>query len=291
MTRVDYGLGCQMPVADWVHLNRIGVFADPALREYVAPFPPRDLMHNVSGLTSEADFASHGADFFVALSQASPRRLTEFRRLLDFGCGCGRLARMLKGHPYDVSGCDIDRRHVEWVRKNLSYMDVKLSPVRPPIPFHDAEFDAIISISVFSHLNERSQDEFLAELSRVCKPAGHLFITVHGPRALHRAITETPIRDMLCMPDDLFQAAQVAFAQGRHAFIRQEGHLTTRDGGSWSLKKLVARKAISTPFEYGITFLPEGYVRQHWARWFEVLDYRSGALHDFQDIVVLTPKK
>lgn len=282
MNEIDYELGCRMPVKDWIWLNRTGVFEEPSLMKYVSPFPPPQLMQNVSGLTSEKDFASHGGDIYTALSAASPKPLSEYDGILDFGCGCGRLARMFKGHPYKVSGCDIDRRHIEWVNQKLTHVSAAVSSVHPPIPYADNEFEAIISISIFTHLNEKSQDEFLSELHRVCRPGGYLFLTVHGEQALSRAINEKSIRDMISVDEDRFQKARSEFAKGRHAFILQHGHLTTTDG---------KHSLINEPFEYGITFIPEQYVRAHWSRWFDVLDYRHGAIHSFQDIVVLAPKK
>lgn len=131
-------------------------------------------------------------------------------------------------------------------------------------------------ITIFTHLNEKSQDEFLSELHRVCRPGGYLFLTVHGEQALSRAINEKRIREMISVDEDGFQNARSAFAEGRHAFIPQEGHL---------------KKLINEPFEYGITFIPEQYIMAHWSRWFDIKDYRHGAIHKFQDIVVLTPKK
>ena len=210
----DYSLGCKLPVAEWVHLNRTAIFANPALRNYVSPFPPKVLMQNTSGLTSESDFASHGTHFWTAFSQASPKPLSEFASILDFGCGCGRLARMFKGHPGRIAGCDIDQRHVEWCSAALEYMETKLSSVCPPIPFADNDFEAVISISVFTHLNESSSEQFLQELARVCCPDGILFLTVHGRRALDRAISEPPIRAMLDVREDLFQAARQKFSKG-----------------------------------------------------------------------------
>lgn len=285
----DYSLGCKLPVDEWVHLNRTAVFNNPALRDYVSPFPPQALMQNTSGLTNESDFASHGADFWIALSKASLKPFSEFVSILDFGCGCGRLARMFKGHPGYIAGCDIDHRHVEWCSAALGHMETKLSSVRPPIPFADNEFEAVISISIFTHLTESSQDQFLQELARVCRPDGLLFLTIHGSRALDRAISDPPIRALLDMREDLFQAARQKFADGQHAFILQQGHLTTV--GNPTQQELLTEKVISDPFEYGITFIPENYLRTHWAQWFDLVDYRVGALHDFQDIVVLRPKK
>lgn len=235
---MDYAMGCRLPVDDWVWLNRIGAFQYSSLRRYVSPFPPPELMQNVSGLINEKDFASHGADFYIALSQASSIPLSQYESVLDFGCGCGRLARLFKGHPGEVHGCDIDYRHIEWVRQNLTFMNAEL--------------------------------------------------TVHGEQALTRAISEPSIREMLWMEEDHFQRARREFAHGKHAFILQRGHLTTID----SEKSASQNNAIiEEPFEYGITFIPESYIKDHWGRWFDVVDYRHGALHSFQDIVVLRPKK
>lgn len=283
----DYSLGCRLPAAQWADLNRSAVFNDSSLRRYVGPFPPAELMQNTTGLTREIDFAAHGADFWMALSHAAPKPLSEFSSVLDFGCGCGRLARMFVGHPGRLAGCDIDRRHVEWCASAIGNMQTKLSSVVPPIPFVDDEFELVISISIFTHLNEHSQDLFLAELARVCQPQGTLLLTIHGERALERALTEPGIRSMLDVDEDLFQAARKRFDDGQHAFILQQGHLTTlRDGGD-----LATDKMVSEPFEYGITFIPEPYLRAHWSKWFEIVDHRVGALHDFQDVIVLRPRK
>ena len=286
--KTDYSLGCRLPVDEWTQLNRLDAFRDPSLRAFVSPFPPRELMQNVSGLVTEQDFASHGADFYIALSEASSKPLSDYSSLLDFGCGCGRLARLFKGHPHRVAGCDIDHRHVEWIAASLDFVEAKQSSVRPPIPYADDEFDAIISISIFTHLNEHSQDQFLSELARVAAPGATLFITVHGARALQRAREEPTIRAMIDVPDRPFASAQESFAADRHAFILQQGHLTTiADRPAIQGQE----RLVDGTFDYGITFTSEAYVRAHWSRWFDILDYRSGAFHDFQDLVVLRPRK
>jgi SAM-dependent methyltransferase len=243
-------------------------------------------MQITSGLTEVSDFASHGADFWIALSKASPKPLSEYDSILDFGCGCGRLARMFKGYMGHLAGCDIDRRLVTWCSKRLKYMDVKLSSVKPPIPFNDNKFEAIISISIFSHLTESSQDQFLQELNRVCRPGGKLFLTIHGKRALERAVSEPRIKEMLWVDEDLFQSAIKKFADGQYGFILQQGHLTTTGAN-----KLSEKEILSEPYDYGIAFIPETYLHNHWTQWFNIIDYRVGAIHDFQDIVVLEPKK
>lgn len=284
---MNYDKGCCMPIDDWIWLNEKGIFEKSDLLRYASPFPPVELMQNVSGLVSERDFASHGVHFFSALAEASPRDICEYKNVLDFGCGCGRLARMFKGHAHNVFGCDIDRRHIEWINHNLTFMKASVTAVHPPTPYHDSTFDMIVSISVFTHLNEESQNEFLSELYRISSPHAYLFLTVHGETALKRALREDTIREMLAVDSQLFEEAQEKFWLGKHAFILQQGHLTVSGTEKGEQKN---GEIINERFEYGITFIPEEYIRGRWSEWFKICDYRKGALHSFQDIVVLSPK-
>ncbi len=284
--------GCCLPTDKWTWINNDAVFNNPSLRHHLAPFPPEELMLIVGGLLNEKDFAEHGVHIFEAVEKASPKRICEFEKLLDFGCGCGRLARMFKGHPYKISGCDVDIRHVRWINENLDFMDAVLTGPKPPLPFSTGEFDAIISISVFTHLNERSQDEFLQELNRISAEKGYLFVTVHGTKALERARTEKMVFDMLGIERVSLDEATYDFENGAHSFIfQQDSHLTTVGSSNGDSSKKSSPVILSEPYEYGITFTPESYIRKHWVKWFEVLEIRQGAIHDFQDIVVLQPRK
>jgi SAM-dependent methyltransferase len=285
-TEPDFSLGCRLPTEQWLHLNQKLCFEQPELRRFVAPFPPEELTKVTTGVVSPVEFAIQGGVLYTALSKASPIPLAEFPSLLDFGCGAARLARMFKGFPGRLAGCDIDPRLVAWCQSSLDYMDTRQSRVQPPTPFADGEFAAIISISIFTHLTEASQDAFLDELSRISRPDALLFLSTHGERAMSRAENEPRIRAMLNVPDDGYERARADFAAGRHAFVLQpQGHLTTLVDGD-----LRTDRVIADAYEYGITLLPEAYVRSHWTRWFDVVDYHSGAIHDFQDIVVLRPK-
>ena len=213
--------------------------------------------------------------------------MSEYANILDFGCGFGRLARMFKGYTGYFAGCDIDHQHIDWCSVAVEFMVSKLSSVLPPIPFADNEFETVISISIFSNLNESSQDLFLQELRRVCKQEGLLFLAIQGKRALERAISEPQIKTMLCVDEDLFQKARKEFDDGQHAFILQQGHLTTVGVNKYTRKD----KVITEPYVCGITFIPETYMRSHWIQWFNIIDYRVCGINDWQDIVVLKPKK
>ena len=264
----DLKLGMRMRTEDWLDLNGRLAFTGDHYLEHVAPFPPQELMHNVSGLDSEQDFAAHGVAIYRAIQQASPKPLADYPTIFDFGCGCGRLARMFKGHPGQVTGCDLDGRHVDWINGHLPFMRAVQTRPNAALPFTDASFAAVISISVFTHLDEASQDFYLAELARVSESGAYLFLTTHGERAMERALTEERIFAMLDIPSANLQKASAAMTEGKHHFVLQSGHLTTDE------------------FKYGITFIPSSYVRRRWSEYFEIVDIVSGGIHDFQDIVV-----
>lgn len=65
---MNYEEGCRMPSDEWLTLNRTGIFENAALRRYVSPFPPTELMGITSGVQSETGFAAHGIDIYAALA-------------------------------------------------------------------------------------------------------------------------------------------------------------------------------------------------------------------------------
>lgn len=106
--------------------------------------------------------------------------------LLDFGCGCGRvlypMLEMLPGHHFHA--VDVDRSAVDYLRTQLPDIDLRCTDFHPPLPFSDQYFDLIYSISIWTHLSPPDQISWLAELARVTKRGGYLFISTSSHSAL-----------------------------------------------------------------------------------------------------------
>ena len=254
----------------WLRVNIDAAAPEDPRRSLLAPFPPAELMHNTSGLERDRDFSSHGVDLVRALARVSPRPPAAFGDILDFGVGVGRLARMFMGYGARYVGVDVDQRHIAWVKDSLDHVEAHHTQPAERLPLDDASFDTIISISVFSHLCEADQIVHLMDLRRVSRPGGLLFLSVHGQRALNRALQEERIASLLSVPLWEIERAKTTFEYGSgFSFIVQNGHLTTER------------------HPYGITFISERYLRSVWSRWFDVVDIAAGGIHDFQDIVVL----
>ena len=102
------------------------------------------------------------------------RRLDEFPWILDFGCGCARVTRWLQYEvgSNELHGCDIDEQAIAWDQLNLPGLTFVRNNPEPPLPYGDETFDLILNHSVFTHIDERMQDLWLAELRRVLTP-GH----------------------------------------------------------------------------------------------------------------------
>ena len=263
-------LGIRGSLDPWLRLNEFTAFESVRARDWVAPFPPAALRHRTSGVGNDQRFAAHGGTILRALAAASPKPLSEYRDLLDFGVGAGRLARMFKGFQGRYAGVDIDAGAVDWIAGNLPWVEaVKTEPGRM-LPFADAAFDAVVGISIFTHMNERDQFFYLDELRRVTRAGAMLFLTVSGARVLARAETDPNIAEMLALPEGGLVTARAAFDGGHgFCFLLQHGHLTSKD------------------YDYGVAFISEAYIARNWSKYFEVEDIARGAIHDFQDIVVL----
>lgn len=90
------------------------------------------------------------------------------KRILDVGCGTGRLVTFLNQAGFTTRGCD------------QAPAAIKISgQVRASVeklPFGKSCFDALTAISLIEHLNADQTRQFLQESFRILKPKGYLFL-------------------------------------------------------------------------------------------------------------------
>lgn len=159
-----------------------GSLTPPARDEDGVPVPAAGLMTKVVGHADWPRFLASGRNDLEALKAAVERNGGDFasaRRILDLGCGCGRLARHLPAATSaEIFGVDYNARLARWCARNLkgSYARNRLEP---PLDFPDGHFDVVYLISVFTHQRLATQSAWLAELRRVLRPGGFALITFH----------------------------------------------------------------------------------------------------------------
>ncbi|WBB65931.1 class I SAM-dependent methyltransferase [Micromonospora sp. WMMD812] len=100
---------------------------------------------------------------------------TRWERVLDFGCGAGRLSQALAPHADEVVGLDIAPSMLETARKldrsggNIRFV---LNDAADLNQFPDGHFDLVYSALVLQHLPRTVIDRYLAEFLRVLRPGG-----------------------------------------------------------------------------------------------------------------------
>lgn len=148
------------------------------------PIPPGRLMFLVQGSPNVREFLTDGrgtAQGILDVLRGSGIEIGSSMRVLDFGCGCGRVIRHL--HTMTgarLQGSDYNPHLVEWCRRNLRFGQFDLNGVSPPLAYGNGQFDLVYALSVFTHLPDGLQLAWMAELSRVLKPGGHLLMTTQG---------------------------------------------------------------------------------------------------------------
>jgi 2-polyprenyl-6-hydroxyphenyl methylase/3-demethylubiquinone-9 3-methyltransferase len=92
-------------------------------------------------------------------------------RILDLGCGKGRFARVLEAEGASVVGIDLSAAMLA----AASDLDRVRATARR-LPFRSREFDAVLAIEVFEHLDPRHRQSVLEEARRVLRPGGAMAI-------------------------------------------------------------------------------------------------------------------
>lgn len=101
-------------------------------------------------------------------------------RVLDFGCGNGRLLQFFKGKQVEYYGVDVSAELIKIAQKNNIHGKAIFQKISssPTLPFQPNFFNCVFSIAVFHHLPECHARAIAKELARVTKENGLLVATV-----------------------------------------------------------------------------------------------------------------
>ena len=155
------------------------------------PLPPPRLRLLVAGRSADsAYFLQVGRQMFEGIRggvHSMGRDVEELGAVLDFGCGCGRVARHWASVPGpELHGCDYNGELVEWCASNLCALRATRNEPDPPLPYVSGSFDLIYALSVFTHLDDELQRQWLEEFRRVLAPGGLLVVSVLGSSVADR---------------------------------------------------------------------------------------------------------
>jgi SAM-dependent methyltransferase len=157
------------------------------VNELSTPLPDEELIFLVNGHRDRSAFEisrlATVQNICALLDEASIDH-REFRKILDFGCGCGRI--LAGWEPFlrtdlKLYGVDINERLVDFCQKNIPFADASVSRYLPPLKqFARGQLDFVYAASVFTHLNARSARAWAREFRRIVRPGGVLMMSFHG---------------------------------------------------------------------------------------------------------------
>ena len=186
--------GCQPPPRD----PELETLLDEAIVACAA-FPPLappgigETVRQVSRVASRLDgmmkkdnpshYVAVGISALAAMHQAVPRIFEEGqpKRILDFGCGFGRVARFLAAQwpKADLMVCDVDFSGVAFCAAHLGLPSFRID-TDPSVNRLGAGYDLIWVGSVITHLDAEPIRKHIETLGRALAPGGYLCATSHG---------------------------------------------------------------------------------------------------------------
>jgi SAM-dependent methyltransferase len=165
----------------------------PADREDGLPVPPVELWQDYA--VTKAEFLATGrADVATMLGilGRDGRSGETLARVLDLGCGAGRMLRFFPADPErsELWGVDVDANFVVWCQQHLGPpMNFATITTSPHLPFEDNYFDLVYCASVFTHISDLA-DAWFAEVRRVVREGGYAYVTIHDKHTLDLLFTE-----------------------------------------------------------------------------------------------------
>ncbi|MEF3691878.1 MAG: class I SAM-dependent methyltransferase [Candidatus Moraniibacteriota bacterium] len=107
-------------------------------------------------------------------------------RILDFGCGNGRLLEILRNKDIDYVGVDVSAGLIDLAEKNYKKENgfkkinfLKIDNAFKYLPFQKECFGVVYSIAVFHHIpDSQKRLEIAKELYRLVERGGYVVVTV-----------------------------------------------------------------------------------------------------------------
>lgn len=178
------------------------------------------------------------------------------RRVLEFGCGYGRVLRWWPtvAPGSEAWGVDLEADRIAWARTNLPpVFRLAACTTAPHLPFPDASFDLLYACSVIPHISELA-DAWVLELRRVLVPGGLAYLTVYDEDTITaiRRTGESP--NLRAGLDDL------------------EARAGSLEGG-FDVAVLNRRPGSAQ------VFYSSDYLERVWGAWFDVVERVPEAFH------------
>jgi len=256
-----------LPDQAWLEIL-IRSLTDPVIDGVPMPRFPDDVLQTNTVGHAGAQPLREAALFFAAVDRYMKRLgrpLGPSTRLLDFGCGWGRILRLFLRDckAAHLQGVDVDPMLVDVCRSTFPYATFDQVEPLPPTSFADGSFDVITAYSVFSHLAEHASQAWVREFARLLRPGGVMLVT-------------TQRRDFIAFCESL-RGQEHGPGWHRtlsHSFVDTDAAYAAYDAGQYLYAATGGGPSRPAEF-YGEALIPEGYVRAHYTQVLDFVDFVS----------------
>ena len=233
-------------------------------------FPAPELQEAFVG-TSDRQTLAEAFNFYRSIKRRCRelgRPISPEWRILDFGCGWGRMIRFyLKDVPAEnLYGIDVDAAAIEICRRSMPGVCFEVVEPLPPSALAEGSFDLVFAYSVFSHLAEDAQLQWVREIARLLAPGGLLFATTQKRSFLEYCNSLTPE-----------QATTVWLKSLIRSFRPLEEHLARYDRGEFLYSPTGGGGVRESSF-YGEAVIPESYAARTWSPMLRLLAFDQESL-------------
>lgn len=232
--------------------------------------PSKEIQERYVGGSFHVTF-TEAADFLNYLIErqypAGVSSNSDCLKVLDYGCGWGRMLRILRSkkelQSINFYGCDPLRDAVEICRRSIPDVYVTRCSLYPPSDYRDGLFDLIYAYSVFSHLSEDCHLAWAAEFARILKPRGTVCLTTQARSLIQ--VCEEYRSGKRAVVSGWHKSLYISFSEPDAADRYDAGEfLYSATGGGAELVKQV----------YGEAIVPKQFFEKRWSEFgFELVDW------------------
>jgi len=268
---------------DWLKILVASIHMPEIDHVRMPSFPAETLQREIHGHAGEVSL--HEAYMFYreikAFGHFTDRPISAGMKVLDFGCGWGRILRLFMKdiRPENLYGIDSTTRFLMEARRCNPALNFLSCGMAPPVPFTDGSFDLIVSFSVFSHLDEYLAGQWIAEFHRLLAPGGLAIITTQSRRFID-----------FCAEQRLKRASGIRLEHGWHEARADSFTDEARAHARYDAGRFLHASPVRRPHpaaHYGEAIIPRTYIIQKWGHLFRIIEFLDDPARVPQVFIVL----
>lgn len=120
----------------------------------------------------------------LAMVEHFARHVAQPRRVLDAGCGAGRMMPLLREYGCDVDGVDLSPRMIAHARTNHGDFEARVGSLLD-LPYAASSFDGVFYWYSTIHTPDADLPRLVQEGFRVLRPGGHVLVAFQEGAGVH----------------------------------------------------------------------------------------------------------